>query len=164
MDGIYLLLGTNLGDKFLQLKIAKRQINEQIGTIVRQSSIYKTAAWGEEDQDSFLNQVVKVQSKLGPLKILDKIAMIEGSMGRERRGKWKERIIDIDILYYHDQVITTEKLHIPHRELQNRNFALAPLAEIASGEIHPVFQKTQKELYEQCADQLEVIMLPPEHN
>ena len=159
MDGIYLLLGTNLGDKFLQIKTAKTQIEELIGVIIKQSSIYKTAAWGVEDQDSFLNQVVKIQSKLNPVEILDKIAIIEESMGKVYVGKWQERIIDIDILYYYDQIVETKKLHIPHKELQHRNFTLAPLVEIAASEIHPILGKTQKELYKLCQDDLEVVML-----
>ena len=156
MDGIYLLLGTNLGDKFLNLQRSKTGVEELMGPIIKQSSIYKTAAWGIENQDPFLNQVIKIQSKLSPEQILDKIIIVERSMGRVREGKWKERIIDVDLLYYYDQIIQTQQLQVPHRELQNRKFTLAPLVEIAASEIHPVFQKTQKELYELCEDKLEV--------
>ena len=156
MDGIYLLLGTNLGDKFLNLQRSKIGVEELIGTIVKQSSVYKTAAWGIENQDDFLNQVIKIESKLSPGQMLDKIFQIEKSMGRVRLGKWEERIIDIDLLYYYDRIIQTSRLQVPHPELQNRNFTLAPLVEIAEAEIHPILQKTQRELYELCGDKLEV--------
>lgn len=159
MDGIYLLLGTNLGDKFLNLEKSKIGIEGSMGTIVKQSSIYKTAAWGVENQDPFLNQVVKIHSGLSPQQLLDKIFQVEKSMGRVREGKWKERVIDIDLLYYYNQIIQTRELQVPHRELHNRNFTLAPLVEIAPSEIHPVFQKTQKELYDMCSDKLVVELL-----
>lgn len=156
MDGIYLLLGTNLGDKLLNLQRSKIEVEESMGKIVIQSSIYKTAAWGIENQDDFLNQVIKIESKLSPEQMLDKIFLIEKSMGRVRLGKWEERVIDIDLLYYYDRIIQTSRLQVPHPELQNRNFTLAPLVEIAEAEIHPIFQKTQRQLYELCGDKLEV--------
>lgn len=159
MDGIYLLLGTNLGDKFLNLQKSKMGIEGLMGSIIKQSSVYKTAAWGVEDQNLFLNQVIKIQSELSPHQILDKIFQVEKSMGRVREGKWKERVIDIDLLYYYNQIIQTRELQVPHRELHNRNFTLAPLVEIAPSEIHPVFQKTQRELYELCSDKLVVELL-----
>ena len=159
MDGIYLLLGTNLGDKLSNLQRGKTGVEELMGPIIKQSSVYKTAAWGIENQDAFLNQVIKIQSELSPEQILDKIFIVEKSMGRVRLGKWMERIIDIDLLYYHNKIIKTHQLQVPHKELQNRNFTLAPLVEIAAAEIHPVFKKTQKELHELCKDKLEVVLL-----
>ncbi|MCG8317882.1 MAG: 2-amino-4-hydroxy-6-hydroxymethyldihydropteridine diphosphokinase [Cytophagales bacterium] len=159
MDGIYLLLGTNLGNKPLNLQRGKTGVEELMGAIIKQSSVYRTAAWGIENQHSFLNQVVKIKSELSPEQILEKIFMIEKSMGRVRQGKWSERIIDIDLLYYYDRIIDTHQLQVPHRELQNRNFTLVPLVEIAANEIHPVFHKTQKELHKLCKDRLEVVSL-----
>ena len=85
--------------------------------------------------------------------------MIEKSMGRVRRGKWGERVIDIDLLYYYNRIVQTERLEVPHAQLQNRNFTLVPLVEIAAAEIHPVFQKTQKQLYESCGDKLQVVLM-----
>ena len=159
MDGIYLLLGTNLGDKFSNLQRARSGVEKSIGPIVKQSSVYRTDAWGVEGQDDFLNQVVKVRSLFSPERILDEILMIEKSMGRVRRGKWGERVIDIDLLYYYDRIVQTDRLEVPHGQLQNRNFTLVPLVEIAATEIHPVFQKTQKQLYELCGDKLQVVLM-----
>lgn len=159
MDGIYLLLGTNLGDKFSNLERARSGVEASIGPIVKQSSVYRTDAWGVEGQDDFLNQVLKIRSTLSPERMLDEILMIEKSMGRVRRGKWGERVIDIDLLYYYNRIVQTERLEVPHAQLQNRNFTLVPLVEIAAAEIHPVFQKTQKQLYESCGDKLQVVLM-----
>ncbi len=156
MDGIYLLLGTNLGDRAANLAHCKNNITHQIGDITRMSSIYESDAWGITDQPGFLNQVIGVETILSPMQLLDAIGNIEDELGRIRKRKWGERIIDIDILYFHDKVVATKRLKIPHPQIQHRRFTLAPLAEIIPQSIHPVLQKSQQALLEACVDDLTV--------
>lgn len=152
----YLLLGSNLGDRKLMLKNAAAVISQKIGVIESYSSIYETLAWGIEDQPAFLNQVIKVETSLHPQKLLTTINGIEKELGRVRHQKWGERLIDIDILYYNEDIIETENLVIPHPEIINRRFTLIPLAEIAPNYIHPIIKKNQSALLEICPDKLEV--------
>ena len=154
MSDIYLLLGTNLGDREKNLQIAKEQLTAHQLTIKKESSIYETAAWGVENQPSFLNQVVIVDSDKNPERVLIIINIIEGLMGRIRNLKWAQRLIDIDILYYGNSVIDKPKLKVPHPEIQNRRFTLAPLVELAPNFKHPISGKTQLEMLEECQDKL----------
>jgi len=160
----YLLLGSNLGKREEIVEKATLSINQIIGTVSEYSSIYETLAWGIEDQPAFLNQVIKVETILNPHQLLTTINKIEKELGRIRHKKWAERLIDIDILYYDDIVMDTPHLTIPHAEIVNRKFTLAPLAEVAPKLIHPVLGKTQLELLRDCNDGLEVkkiISRPP---
>lgn len=154
MKGVYLLLGSNLGNSMEILMSARDMIKEQVGTIVNCSSIYKTKAWGIEDQPDFLNQVIEIDTDFNPDEVLAKILKIEQDLGRIRYQKWGTRIIDIDILYFGDQVLDSERLVIPHPENQNRNFVLVPIAEIAGDFIHPILKLSQKELLLSCQDKL----------
>lgn len=156
MKGIYLLLGTNLGDRAKNLADARNLLKEKGIELKAASSIYETDAWGIEDQPGFLNQVLKVATDLSPKDLLKTILAVELEMGRVRIQKWGERLIDIDILYYQDRVIDTRELKVPHPEIPNRRFTLVPLAELAAGEVHPVLGKTQEELLAVCLDTLEV--------
>ena len=156
--GIYLLLGSNIGDKRQQLVTAIEKINKN-NRIFKQSSIYKTTAWGNADQSPFYNQVVQINTFLEPAQLLTDLLRIEKEMGRIREGKWRPRIIDIDILYYNDAIIETKQLTIPHPEIQNRRFTLVPLVEISPEFSHPILKKNQKELLHFCMDMLEVSIL-----
>lgn len=156
IDGIYLLLGTNLGDRKENLEKACQLISQQIGSIRIASSLYETEAWGETDQPLFLNQVIQVNTELSPDELLRHTQAIEQQMGRVRLRKWGERIIDIDILYYHNQIIHTKDLKVPHPGIPDRRFTLAPLSEIAAEAIHPILRKTQEELLNSCTDTLKV--------
>lgn len=160
MNGIYLLLGTNLGNKKKNMKQCLELIAEEMGAVLQTSSIYKTAAWGIEDQNYFLNQVVKIGSNLSPEQLLDKVHHIEKTLGRVRKHKWHERVIDVDILYYHNHIIQDKHLTIPHPYLHNRRFTLVPLCEIASDEIHPKLHMTNATLLKECLDTLKVERLP----
>ncbi|WP_338792027.1 2-amino-4-hydroxy-6-hydroxymethyldihydropteridine diphosphokinase [Bernardetia sp. Wsw4-3y2] len=161
---VFLVLGGNLGDREQNILEAKKNISLQIGKIELESSMYQTAAWGVENQPSFLNQVIQVSSLLSPQEILIQIDEIEKKLGRKRYQKWYARTIDIDILYYENLVLeekedtTKEKkdLKIPHPFLHQRRFTLVPLVEIAPNFVHPVFDKTNKQLLEDCLDTLPV--------
>ena len=157
MKGIYLLLGSNLGDSRGMLKSAVELIELKLGKVVDGSTIYKTKAWGVENQRDFLNQVVEIESSLTPEKLLKEINQIEERLGRVRYEKWHSRIIDIDILYYGKKIVDTDDLKIPHPENQHRNFVLVPMAEIAADLIHPQLGLNQRELMENCSDTLDVI-------
>ena len=156
MKGIYLLLGSNLGDSLAMLDKAVDLDEEFIGRVINTSSVYSTKAWGIEDQPDFLNQVLEIDSLLEPEKILILVNEIEEKLGRIRYIKWQARIIDIDILYYNDLIIDTERLKIPHPENENRNFVLYPMAEISPDFIHPKLKVTQAQLLSQCEDKLDV--------
>lgn len=131
-------------------------VNERIGHLVRTSSVYTTKAWGITRQPDFLNQVVEVATTLSPEQVLLATQEIELLLGRQKTEKWGPRIIDIDLLYYNEQVINTDGLTVPHPQIQNRRFTLAPLAEIAPQFTHPVIGKTQLQLLQECPDPLGV--------
>lgn len=155
-DNIYLLLGSNLGHRQELLAEALKHIELHLGEVIKTSKQYETAPWGISDQPKFLNQVVEIRSALSPEDMLTKINEIEINMGRVRHEKWGERIIDIDILYFNDLIYNSEKLIIPHPEIQNRRFTLVPLAELAPDLIHPVLLLSNSRLLTQCEDLLEV--------
>ncbi len=156
MKGIYLLLGTNLGEREENISQARKMIEQEIGAITLKSGIYETAAWGVESEPDYLNQVIKINSDLDPFLLLKTILQIEKRLGRVRYKKWYSRIIDIDILFYDDQIIDTPTLKVPHPEIQNRLFTLIPLCEIAGEEIFPGKSIHIKELIPKCPDKLEV--------
>lgn len=155
-EGIYILLGSNLGDKKKKLEAAATAIDTAIGPVIRKSFFYKTSAWGNTEQPSFYNQVLEIASELTPQEILKQINRIELALGRVRQEKWGARIIDIDILYYEQEVISSPELTVPHPGIPDRRFTLVPLTELAPDLIHPVLRKTNAELLHDCTDKLEV--------
>ncbi len=156
MNKAYLLVGGNMGDRESNLANAREGIEEACGRIVQQSSIYQTAAWGLEDQAAFLNQVLEIKTALSATELLRKILLLEESLGRKRDVKYGPRIIDIDILFFNDDIINVEGLTVPHPQMQARRFVLVPLTEIAPQLLHPVLKKTVAQLLEECTDPLPV--------
>jgi 2-amino-4-hydroxy-6-hydroxymethyldihydropteridine diphosphokinase len=156
MNEAYLLTGGNVGDRLDYLARAKETIRKNCGNILLESSIYETAAWGMENQEAFLNQVLKIETKSNPDELLETILQIEEGLGRKREMKYGSRTIDIDILFFNNEVIDRKGLKIPHPQLQNRRFVLIPLNEIAANKIHPVFNKTISRLLAECPDPLAV--------
>ena len=156
MADVYLLLGSNMGNSIQFLVDARTHIENELGANLVSSSIYQTAAWGKTDQPDFLNQVVKVNCHLAPEEVLQTILAIEKKLGRERAEKWAARTIDIDILFYDLMIINHVNLVIPHPFLQERAFALAPLAELAPNLEHPILKKTIKTLLANLASDLSV--------
>jgi len=157
MNKAFIILGSNMGNKMAHLQMAIELMNLQNISLIQQSSIYKTDAWGNTDQDDFYNQVIEVATELSAKILLQTLLDIETKMGRTRNQKWEARIIDLDILYFNNEVIDTEKLKVPHPYLHVRKFTLIPLSEIAAYYIHPIFNKTNAELLTNCSDRSEVI-------
>ena len=149
-------MGGNVGNTMISLQRAAEILHAECGTIVQKSSVYKTAPWGNADQQDFLNQAVLLTTSLSAQELMHRILLIEEKMGRHRLEKYGPRIIDIDILLFNDLAIEDLLVTIPHPELPYRRFALIPLAEIAPNQIHPVLNKTIHELLLDCPDHLEV--------
>jgi 2-amino-4-hydroxy-6-hydroxymethyldihydropteridine diphosphokinase len=156
MNKAYLLTGGNLGDRGRSLAMARELIGTECGQIIKNSSLYETAAWGKTNQPAFLNQALEIETALNAKQLIRHILKVEKKMGRVREEKYGERLIDIDIILFNNEIHKTTFLKIPHPEMQNRRFVLVPLAEIAPTAIHPVFLKTVAELLKDCADELEV--------
>ncbi|MDB4925423.1 2-amino-4-hydroxy-6-hydroxymethyldihydropteridine diphosphokinase [Mucilaginibacter sp.] len=154
MNNVFLLLGSNLGDRKLFLQQAIRHIEYDIAPTIKISSVYETQSWGKSDEPDYLNLVIELQTELSAQTILEKILAIENVMGRKREEKWGPRIIDIDILYYNAAIIDEPGLQVPHPELHNRRFTLEPLAEIAPDLIHPVLHKSSLQLKKDLKDNL----------
>ncbi|HMJ67260.1 MAG TPA: 2-amino-4-hydroxy-6-hydroxymethyldihydropteridine diphosphokinase [Cyclobacteriaceae bacterium] len=161
--GIFLLLGSNLGDRLQHLSTAASHINT-FATVLRKSSVYVTGAWGNNNQPDFLNQVIEVDTGLSPEALLQNTLGAEIKMGRNRIEKWGPRTIDIDILFFGESIVTLDNLQIPHPQIQNRKFTLVPLRELAPDLVHPVLKKSIARLDDECTDSLEVTRLPPQHS
>ena len=156
MNTVYLLLGSNMGDSEQMLAVATNMIEKNIGKLTKSSSIYRTAAWGKEEQPDFLNQIIIVSSSLSSSTVLKEMFGIEKEMGRVRTTKNAARVIDIDMLFFNDEIIQTETLIVPHPQIQNRRFVLVPLAEISPDFQHPLLKKSSLELLIICSDKLNV--------
>lgn len=157
---VYLLLGSNLGNRKKNIARARKLIESEIGKIYEASALYETAAWGvDEPQDSYLNQALKLQSQRSGEELMQIFLDIETQMGRIRTKPAAPRIIDIDILLIGNEIINTPTLKIPHPRLHLRNFALIPLLEIGGNREHPELKQTIEDIYFSCEDRLEVIKI-----
>lgn len=153
LHDLYLLTGGNLGNREMMLSQALQHIREKLGRIDRRSSVYQTEPWGFESYRPFLNQVLKVRTALTPAQVLSSVLQIELILGRIRQSdQYVSRVIDIDILFYDDLIISQQQLTIPHPLLHERRFALVPLAEIAPRLIHPVMNTSIQRLLIECPD------------
>jgi len=156
MNKVYLLIGGNVGDRQGNLEQARREIAATIGSINRASSIYETAPWGNQSQGAFLNQVLEVLSPMEPEAVMESALSIEQHMGRIRQGLNQPRTIDIDILYFNDEIINWDGLTIPHPRIADRKFVLIPMHELNPDWIDPTHQQTIFQLLDACRDELAV--------
>jgi len=142
---VYIALGSNLGDRSANLAKAREMLGNDI-RVLKCSSIYQTAPWGYSEQDDFYNQVLECETELSPMRLLRRLKRVERGMGRKKTFRNGPRVIDLDILFYHNLILETRRLVIPHPGIHERAFVLVPLAEICPGLVHPVFGKNMAEL------------------
>ena len=153
MQQLYLLLGSNLGDKKKYLEEAEKRIAEKLGDIQVKSSIYVSEPWGFTHKEDFFNRAILVDTNHSATDALKICLEIENNLGRERnKTGYEARTIDIDILLYGSEIIESKELTAPHPQLHLRKFTLFPLYEIAPKIIHPVFKTSILELLEKCPD------------
>jgi 2-amino-4-hydroxy-6-hydroxymethyldihydropteridine diphosphokinase len=149
----YISLGSNLGNRLAHLKQALRRLEESGElSISKTSPVYETQPVGPRNQSWFLNLVVEVQTYLDPHSLLEYLSSIENQIGRKREESWGPRKIDLDILLYDNQTVSSDRLTIPHPRMQERKFVLLPLSDIAPHALHPVLGKSVKGLLDACQD------------
>ena len=160
LQKIFISLGTNQGDRFQRLQLAINALYENIGDTLVISPVYETKSWGFDSED-FLNCCVCLTTELTLENLLTELQKIEITLGRVKKttNTYEARCIDIDILFYNDVVLETTMLTVPHKSIQDRNFVLTPLNDIASEFVHPKFQKTISSLLQVCADDNPVIKI-----
>jgi 2-amino-4-hydroxy-6-hydroxymethyldihydropteridine diphosphokinase len=159
MNEAYLCLGGNLGNSFITFKEACGYIEQQAGDIKLCSSIYQSQAWEMDDAPDFYNQVIKLDTNLKPEELMLALLDIEKALGRERKEHvtdYQNRVIDIDVLFYNNEVLKTRTIEIPHPRLHLRKFVLEPLNEVAPNYVHPLLHKSVSELLALCADKGQV--------
>lgn len=156
MNRAILLIGGNLGDRTGNLKKAVQLIAETAGEVLQTSALYQTAPWGAVDQPDYLNQGVEIRTALDALTLLHTLLEIERKIGRIRQEKWGSRVIDIDLIFFNEEIHSLPELKVPHPQMQFRQFVLVPLLEIVPDYVHPVLHKTVRELAAACPDTLPV--------
>ncbi|MDE0482612.1 MAG: 2-amino-4-hydroxy-6-hydroxymethyldihydropteridine diphosphokinase [Candidatus Poribacteria bacterium] len=158
MHSAYIGFGSNIGDRLSYIENAIHALSEAEGiTLQKISSLYETEPVGDEAQAQFLNGVIAIKTGLSAHTLLQTLKQIETTVGRQHRARWGPREIDLDILIYGDICLRTPNLVIPHPEMHLRRFVLVPLAEIAPGVVHPVFNKTIQTLLERLEDDKSVV-------
>lgn len=146
MNRVYVAFGSNIGDKNKNIEKAIEMMNARGLNIIKISQIYKTEPYGYTNQPEFLNGVLEALTDLDAMDVLYTLLNIEKDLGRVREFKWGPRIIDLDILFFNDDVIDEKDLKVPHPDMQNREFVLKPLCEIAPNFMHPVLKKSVKDM------------------
>ena len=157
MNTVYLQLGSNLGEREHLISDAVQEISEHVGKVNVRSQIYESTPWRVDGQENYLNQIIEVKTLLSAEATLATILKIENDLGRVRIEKWGERLIDIDIIFFNNEIIETPDLCIPHKHMHERNFVLAPLNEIVPDFIHPKYNKTVSELFNESKDTEKVV-------
>ena len=153
MSKVYLSIGSNKGNRSVLINKAIDEIEKKVGIIISRSSIYQSKSWGFDSND-FYNLCLLIDTDIVPKSLLINLKKIEKSMGREDiDGSYSDRFIDIDILFYDNIIIDSEDLKIPHTKIEIRKFVLVPMLEIADDYVHPILNKTIRQLDNECDDQ-----------
>jgi 2-amino-4-hydroxy-6-hydroxymethyldihydropteridine diphosphokinase len=162
MARVFIGMGSNLGDRALQLQKAVELVGVMPSTkILRVSSIYETSPVGIPDQPRFLNAVIELSTSIVPLDLLKEVKKIEKELGRTEITRWRPRTIDLDILLYDDDVIVSDELTIPHPRMTERKFVLVPLAEMDPAVLHPVEHKTVGTILARCSSTEDIVRYAP---
>lgn len=161
MHTVYLLLGSNKGNRHKLLLLARYFIQQMGREVLGTSAIYKTEAWGNTKQPAYLNQALLIKTDRSPFQLLKSLQKIEKMLGRVNKHNYAARTIDIDILFYDNTVIQAKNLEIPHPRLHLRNFTLQPLLELNKSYTHPVLQTSIEDLAKDCADTMKVSIFVP---
>ncbi len=156
MEKVVLIVGGNLGNRFALIEEATFLLSKIFGNPLVFSCIYETEAWGGMSSGNYLNQILIYETNEKPEFILKSILSIENQLGRQRKVKWGDRNMDIDILYYGSKLINKEDLIIPHPFIQERRFVLVPLNDVLPDFVHPILFKPHSELLDLCKDQSKV--------
>ncbi len=155
MSKAIISLGSNMGNRVLNLNLAIQKIQFRIGNLISSSAIYESASWGFDAEKSFLNQVIEIETELEPFILLGALLEIENELGRKRNlSTYESRSIDLDVLFYNQVILDSKNLKIPHPKIQDRKFILIPLNEILPNFLHPKFQKSALQLLSECSDKL----------
>ena len=152
---VFVLLGSNLGDRELLVNQACKMLEERCGEIVAKSRLYESEPWGFQAEHWFLNQVVEIRTSLSPDVLMQTLLTIEKELGRDRsmpHQGYVSRPMDLDILYYGKDIIDTEMVTAPHPRLHQRRFTLLPLCDIAPDFVHPLLKKSNLQLLDECHD------------
>ena len=153
MSKVYLSIGSNKGNRSVLINKAIDEIDKKIGKIISRTSIYQSKSWGFDSND-FYNLSLLIDTDIEPKSLLINLKKIEKSMGREDiDGSYSDRFIDVDILFYDNIIIDSEDLKIPHPKIEIRKFVLIPMLEIADDYVHPILNKTIRQLDDECDDQ-----------
>ena len=156
IDNIFLGIGSNQGDRELNLKESIKLLNSRVGKILNSSRIYESEPWGVKEQKNFLNQVIEIETHINPNDLLNICKNIEYDMGRRPEIRWGKRVIDIDILYYQSKIINNKNLIIPHKLMHERKFVLIPLNDLNESNLHPILKISNKEMLNKCIDSCKV--------
>ena len=148
-------LGSNLGDRLSNLNSAILLMQQRVGAVILKSDVYESEPWGFKAKLPFFNQVLQIQTALNPHELLNALLDIENDLGRTRNSmNYESRTMDLDVLFYEDQIVNDHVLELPHPSLQDRKFVLQPLSQILPDFIHPVLKKSIQQLLDECNDKL----------
>ena len=155
-ESVFILLGSNLGERQLLVNQACGMIEERCGKIMAKSRLYESEPWGFKSEHWFWNMVVEISTSLSPEELMDTLLAIEKELGRDRSTPhegYVSRPMDLDILYWNDGLIAdNQHVIVPHPRLHQRRFTLLPLCDIAPDYVHPILKKTNRQLLEECSD------------
>ncbi|MBR2182501.1 MAG: 2-amino-4-hydroxy-6-hydroxymethyldihydropteridine diphosphokinase [Acidaminococcaceae bacterium] len=149
---IYIAMGSNIGDTVKNLKDALALMEKKGLKIITVSDFITTKPYGVTDQPDFLNAAAEIRTEKSPTELLELLLQTEQEMGRKRLRRWGERNIDLDLLLYDNRVIDLPELKVPHPDMQNRDFVLRPLAQIAPAAVHPILGKKIEQLWDELQE------------